>query len=490
MPNQRILEILIRAKDNASKELGKIGGILEKNKQAIRNAGIAMTAFGGAVSLGMKKAVDEAKVAEGTYNKFNTVFGEHSEDMMSFVKDLRKEMPLATHEIARLGADMQDLLVPMGLSRGLATDMSQGFLDVANKIAAFNDADPSDVLEAIKSGIAGSAEPLKRYGVNALETSLEARALKMGLLEAGQGFKDLEPEVKVQIRAQALLAQVVDNSSDAINGFEKNNDSLLRRQQDLQANMKELSKTIGDFLIPIFDAVVKKMLPIVNNMIAWIKEHPKLSKWIFIIVGALGALMVVLGPLLIILPGLISFFGIMATAIGLLLSPIGLVVAAIIGLVAAILYVWKHWEEFKSGALLIWETIAEAVEKAWNKIKEIILGVWEKIKKPIEAVTGFVKNTGSKIKSGIEGVKEGASSLLEKAGLSFDKGGIVPGPTGAPVPAIVHGGEMIIPADKKVGGNNFSFNFAGAFIGNIEEFKKQLISSINRDAELRSVAGE
>ena len=73
--------------------------------------------------------------------------------------------------------------------------------------------------------------------------------------------------------------------------------------------------------------------------------------------------------------------------------------------------------------------------------------------------------------------------------LGFQEGGVVPGPIGAPTPAIVHGGETIIPAEGKSNGNTYNFNFEGAVIGNVEEFKRQIVDLINRDSELNALAG-
>ena len=261
------LEILVQLRDEASRKMTGVSGKFNGLGRAAKRAATAMTAVGGALAgvaaLGVRTAAD----AEGAWNKFNTVFGEHSDDMTDFVKDLRKEMPTAQHEIIRMAADLQDLLVPLGLARDQATGLSQGFLDVANKIAAFNDVAPTEVLEAVKSALAGSSEPLRRFGVNALESSLEARALSEGLLEVGQTFKDLEPEVKNQIRAQALLAQVIDNSSDAINGFEENNDSFIRRTQELQATWQEFRAEIGTRFLPVADALLKALLPFIRDVL-------------------------------------------------------------------------------------------------------------------------------------------------------------------------------------------------------------------------------
>lgn len=55
----------------------------------------------------------------------------------------------------------------------------------------------------------------------------------------------------------------------------------------------------------------------------------------------------------------------------------------------------------------------------------------------------------------IDLVGKGAAGYNQGGGPSFDEGGVVPGPTGAPVAATVHGGEMVLTPDqqKAVGGN-------------------------------------
>lgn len=72
-----------------------------------------------------------------------------------------------------------------------------------------------------------------------------------------------------------------------------------------------------------------------------------------------------------------------------------------------------------------------------------------------------VKNAWSTAKSMVGGAIGNVKGFL-----GFQKGGIVPGPIGAPVPAIVHGGEKIIPAGKaRVGlGGGITINITGTFL--------------------------
>jgi len=74
--------------------------------------------------------------------------------------------------------------------------------------------------------------------------------------------------------------------------------------------------------------------------------------------------------------------------------------------------------------------------------------------------------------------------------LGFQDGGVVPGPIGAPVQAVVHGGETIIPTGQggKVG-NVFNFDFSGAVVGDENSLIARIINAINRQTELVALGG-
>lgn len=97
---------------------------------------------------------------------------------------------------------------------------------------------------------------------------------------AGESFAKLDAETRNQIKAQALLEQVTENSSDAINGFEENADSLIFRQMELKASFKEISTTIGQAFLPIVDNIVKKVIPVVERIANWVSENQKLTQQI------------------------------------------------------------------------------------------------------------------------------------------------------------------------------------------------------------------
>lgn len=82
----------------------------------------------------------------------------------------------------------------------------------------------------------------------------------------------------------------------------------------------------------------------------------------------------------------------------------------------------------------IWDGIKAAVKGAWDFVKPI----FDKIGKAADSVGGLLKDPG---KAG-----SGLAHLL-----GFADGGWVPGPIGAPMLAVVHGGEFVVSRDMQMG---------------------------------------
>lgn len=146
-------------------------------------------------------------------------------------------------------------------------------------------------------------------------------------------------------------------------------------------------------------------------------------------------------------------------------------------------------EELRLAWENVWNWIIEKIDEAYGKIKSIA----DSIRESIRPITDIFGGVGEKIGGVAGNVKDLLGKIVEigKGAIPFEfqAGGMVPGPTGMPVPAIVHGGETIVPAGGGIG-NIFNFNFEGAFIGDREAFKKQIIDIINRESELRYLGGK
>ena len=222
-----------------------LGGIGNKLKSI---AFLAKTAFVSSMVMGARQAVREFAQLEGAMAKFNVVFGEQAREVEAWVNEFREGVPLARREIIAAAASMQDLLVPMGVARQDASEMTREWLELAAALAAFNDVPVDQALEAIRSGIAGQSRPLRQFGIDARETALQQTALAEGLIRAGEEMDD-------QVRQQALLIRSYEQSTDAVDGYEDQLGSTLMKEQELGATYKDTAAILGEMLQPAYNAM-------------------------------------------------------------------------------------------------------------------------------------------------------------------------------------------------------------------------------------------
>ena len=165
----------------------------------------------------------------------------------------------------------------------------------------------------------------------------------------------------------------------------------------------------------------------------------------------------------------------------LLANPLTWIVLGIVALIAALVLLVKHWDTVKrvvrdffdrygNYALAALAVVAPfiavplLIAKNWDQIVGIVGGIWsrvyETVKGWIEAIISLIKEIPGKVKDAVKdipvvgqvldaagGVVDKAKGFLGGIGKVFTgaEGGIVPGPLGRPVPAIIHGGEMVLP---------------------------------------------
>ena len=354
---QLVLETIVKGTENAIAKVRSMEGAVTSATNKMRSIGRTMTATLTLpiVALGTV-AVQEAAKTEGAMAKFEAVFKEGSDEMLGFVQDLRKEMPTATQDIIAMASGTQDLLVPMGLARDEAQDMTKGFLDLSNKIAAFNDVSPEQVLEAMKSGLVGSSEPLRQFGIDARVAALETVALEEGLIAAGTSFADLDPQTRSQVQAQALLAQITNQSSDAINGFAENQDTAVRTMQNANATFDEAKAALGEALLPIVTKLTEK----ITELLEWFNN---LSD------GQRETIVVILGVIAVIGPLLVGIAAVSSALLFLAANPVVLIIGAIIALIVIIVLLIKNWDAVKAKVIEVWDKIVAKLKVVFDAIK-------------------------------------------------------------------------------------------------------------------------
>ncbi len=348
MAESRELQLLITAKDEASKSLNTINSSLDNMQPAFRKmAAVGTAAF---VSLGvvaMKGIQAYAEVERSQRQLEHAVIG-----VSKGTKQQVEEIGKLTEALEKkVGVDSDSLKVGVAQLSTFGLQ-SQSVIDLTKSLADFT---------VSQNGLNASADQYEQ------SANTMAKALKgqFGILEkSGIRFTELQQQMILtgteseKVAAlQEGLAQNLKETTDTVGGLDVQMAQFSRTTENIQEGL-------GKALVPALNALMEKVSPLITKFSEWADKNPELLAKIIMIAGGIAALVTVVGLLGMALPAVIAGFTF-------LLSPIGLVILALIAIGAGVMLVIKHWEEIKTFTISIWTEIAQFFTGIWNTIQSI-----------------------------------------------------------------------------------------------------------------------
>lgn len=241
--------------DRGKGPLGAMGGAL---------GNVAQIAGGFVLGQGLLQlpglmggAIDLASDFAESQSKVRVVFGESSGAVEEFAKNASRNLGLAQGKALEATGTFGNFLQSMGLLRPAAADMSMDMVTLAGDLASFNNANPEEVLTALRSGLSGEAEPMKRFGVALNETAVKAKAAELGL-------GGLSGELTESEKIQARYAIIMEQTAMAQGDFARTSDGLANKQRIQAAQMEDLKVKVGNVLLPIKLLATEGLLKLVE----------------------------------------------------------------------------------------------------------------------------------------------------------------------------------------------------------------------------------
>jgi phage-related tail protein len=258
------------------------------------------------------------------------------------------------------------------------------------------------------------------YGIN--PSAEQARQAMTGLGKAMQGQLELLTRKGYQLDedSQAILKNGTEHERVAEmvkilgSNYDNLNVSMRNTTEGGMAGMSfavgELTDSIGESLIPVFNQITETLAPVIQKVSEWIQANPVLTQRIILATAAIAGLAVVLGTI--------------ALALTVLLSPIALIVAGFAALVATVYFVATQWQTLPlilQVILLPLKLVVEAVQVLYNTI----MWVFGAIKEPVavsisfmrDAFDSFVTWITDKVDFVIKQVKRALSALQSLPGV-------------------------------------------------------------------------
>lgn len=313
----------------------------------ITKAGVGLTAAVTVPLIAFGKAgIDAASDLGESMSKVNVVFGESGGVIRDFAKGSAANLGISEQGALEAAGTFGNLFRALGLGVGPAADMSTSLVTLAADLASFNNANPEDVLLALRSGLLGEAEPLRQFGVSLSAARIEAEALSSGLVKPIAGMDAIKtaslnvevaakaaaaatkehgkesiearkandalgkaeeklaaatkgkvPELTAAQKAQAAYNVIQKDTALAQGDFARTSDGLANQQRILSAEFENVKASIGTALLPIMQKVVTVVLAIFDAYQKLGPEGQAIVKMFVGVAAAVGPALIVLGKL-------------------------------------------------------------------------------------------------------------------------------------------------------------------------------------------------
>lgn len=248
--------------DKAESKSKSTGSSIAKGLGGAIATGVAgAVAVVGTATAAIASTIGPASDLSETMSKVNVVFGDSAEEVLAFGETAAEALGMTQNQALAAAGTYGNLFRAMGISTDASTEMSTGLVTLAADLASFNNMNPEDVLNALRSGLSGETEPLKRLGVNLNQAGVEAKAMAMGLYD-GEGA------ITASAKAQATYALVMEQTSLAQGDFERTSKGLANQQRILAANFGDIKATIGQAFLPYIEQGVQML----NEFAGGLKE--------------------------------------------------------------------------------------------------------------------------------------------------------------------------------------------------------------------------
>ena len=263
--------------------------LIDTGKSLTRNVTVPLVAFGVAVN----KSINDASNLQEAMSKVDAVFGSESKVVKTWARSMASSFGLSTRAAAEAAGTYGNLFQAFGIGRVEARKMSTRLVELAADMASFNNVPIDEALTALRSGLSGETEPLKRFGVALNDVRLKQVAMNMGLYD-GKGTLD------VAAKSQAAYALILKDTALQQGDVARTAAGLANQKKFLAAEVENLSAEFGAVFMPIMINVIgqirSQFLPQIQRLIEAFKALSPQTVTTGIKIALFSAL---LGPLML-----------------------------------------------------------------------------------------------------------------------------------------------------------------------------------------------
>lgn len=233
--------------DSSTRRTAGATGVLAGGLRSM--AGGAAAAIGAYIGLdtAVKLLGDSISLSSSvgeSLSKNEVLFGRSAKAVEAFSKTSALSFGISQAAALEYTGVFGNLFRAVGVGEKSAAKSSVALTKLASDLASFNNTSIEDALEALRSGLVGETEPLRRFGVNINDAQLRQEALRLGLIKTTKDA--LSPQNKA-LAAQALIFK---QTKKAQGDFRRTSKGLANQQRILSGQVSDLKVKLGNELRP------------------------------------------------------------------------------------------------------------------------------------------------------------------------------------------------------------------------------------------------
>ena len=230
--------------------LGSVNGISNIRTAILQSMGVAGGFY--AVFQGIKESINIASELTEVQNVVDVTFGDYKKKIEDLAKVSIPELGMSMLTTKQIGSRFQAMGTAMGFAQGRMADMSVSLTRLAGDMASFYNVEQKDVARSLQSVFTGEAEPMRKYGVDLTNATIQQWALNRGM--------QVNVNTMSQMQKATLRYQYVMESTKAAQGdFIRTQDTWANQIRVLKENIKSLGIVWGSAFINMLKPLVQSL---------------------------------------------------------------------------------------------------------------------------------------------------------------------------------------------------------------------------------------
>ena len=194
-------------------------------------------------------------------NVVDVTFGKYNKLVQDMSNTSITDFGMSELTVKQVSSRFQAMGVAMGFAQGEMANMSVELTKLAADMASFYNVSQSDVAEDLESIFTGMTRPLRAYGLDLTQATIQEWAHRNGM---AANMKTMSQAEKTMLRYQYVLA----NTGAAQGDFARTSNTWANQVRILKQNFEQLGIVIGGTLIqalkPLVSAMNRAMVSIIS----------------------------------------------------------------------------------------------------------------------------------------------------------------------------------------------------------------------------------